>query len=175
MLTLEELLARLPPEVNRFADAVRRAPADELSTCLRRKLESDHGFPNLLGIYLTERGLGLWNYCDGAAIDKTGQPRFHRWLEGFYGVIVDLTADQYAGFPPGPLVTPYRDWHESIRHPLFPSEPAKWDESDDRPGFPGDRSFRESYATVLAYMRPAPCGCSSFPSTWGMTIRPGPM
>ena len=66
----------------------------------------------LLGQYLSDSGLGAWSYREGA-LDPF---LTHAWVERD-GLIVDITADQFADMSEPVLLTTDRTWHDA----RFPS------------------------------------------------------
>lgn len=70
----------------------------------------------LLGQYLADSGLGEWTYVSGMRDGST-----HAWIERD-GVVVDITADQFADVTSPCIVTRSSQWHErwtamAGRHP----------------------------------------------------------
>ena len=64
----------------------------------------------LLGHYLAECGLGEWRYR-GGMLDQQS----HGWIEQD-GLIVDITADQFADVAEPVIVTRRSPWHERWSH-----------------------------------------------------------
>lgn len=63
----------------------------------------------LLGYYLKTQGFGTFDYVSGAGWDENGEWYSHAWIRQG-NVIVDITADQFAGQPPV-VVTDTSPWH----------------------------------------------------------------
>lgn len=62
----------------------------------------------LLGQFLVDSGLGDWRFCAGYRDDPF---RAHAWLEQD-GLILDITADQFADVHESVWLTRDRTWHE---------------------------------------------------------------
>lgn len=69
---------------------------------------------NLLGKYLRSIGLGGWTYMCGCRGDmETGTFCTHGWLQK-YGLIVDLTPDQFPDAPAKVIVSRESEWHKQF-------------------------------------------------------------
>lgn len=69
----------------------------------------------LLGEYLRNCGLGEWTYCSGISPpDGDMFQSSHGWLERD-GVIVDITADQFATGQPAVVVTRDPSWYATFQ------------------------------------------------------------
>lgn len=71
----------------------------------------------MLGQYLSDSGLGTWSYRCGIERDLFVS---HAWVERC-GLIVDITADQFADISERVIVTTDRTWHDA----RFPSGPSR--------------------------------------------------
>jgi hypothetical protein len=65
---------------------------------------------DLLGQYLADSGLGEWTYRSGELPDSGNT---HAWLERD-GVLVDITADQFADVEDPVIVVQGSEWHERL-------------------------------------------------------------
>jgi hypothetical protein len=63
----------------------------------------------MLGQYLIHSGLSAWNYCYGIDPDSLSS---HAWIERG-GLIVDITADQFADISERVIVTTDATWHDA--------------------------------------------------------------
>lgn len=64
----------------------------------------------LLGTYLSEKGLGDFNYISGGK--KIGKWSSHAWLEQ-NGLIIDITADQFEDQDLKVIVVRNSNWHNN--------------------------------------------------------------
>lgn len=101
--------------------------------CARSDLPTMKDFPRgscgdasiLLGQYLFDHSLGLWEYVGG---EREPDLHSHAWLE-LGGLIVDITADQFEDVGEPVIVTRDRSWHMQFKYPE-PRHPARIGEYD---------------------------------------------
>lgn len=108
-----------------FRAAILRCPRGDLPTLKNFPDGSCGDAAILLGQYLFDRSLGLWQYAGG--FRKTDL-RSHAWLERA-GLIVDVTADQFEDVEEPVLVTRDRSWHAQFVYPE-PRHPARISDYD---------------------------------------------
>lgn len=123
MLALPELdgpgAEAIRAAAGRFRAAIQRCPRHLLPVTL-------HAFPRgacgdatiLLGEFLAAEGFGTFDYVAGERFGPHYQS--HAWLERD-GLIVDITADQFAGAKEPVIVSRENRWHRrfrrDVRHP----------------------------------------------------------
>jgi hypothetical protein len=104
-------------QVREAATALRTA----ILRCPRSDLPTLKNFPHsacgdasiLLGQYLFDHSLGLWEY---AGDERELDLHSHAWLERD-GLIIDITADQFDDVDEPIIVTHDRAWHAQFAHP----------------------------------------------------------
>jgi hypothetical protein len=108
-------IADLRALATRFRNAIRATDPAEVDPEVRFIVA---GFPKgscgevclLLGHYLRENGFPAAEYVNGIR-PRDGES--HAWIEND-GIIVDITADQFAEIADPVLVTVDRDWHDEF-------------------------------------------------------------
>lgn len=103
-----EAITRLATE---FRNLLATHPKDDLPVGFRYFPLGACGDASLvLGRFLRDQGFGSWRYMMGIRENDT-----HAWLSRD-GLIIDITADQYADFPHGPVfISSDVSWHEGFR------------------------------------------------------------
>lgn len=129
-MACDERAGRQDAEEIRKAAHVFRAA---ILSCPRSDLPTFRDFPNcscgdaavLLGQYLYDRSLGLWEYVGG---ERESDLHSHAWIE-HAGLIVDITADQFEEVDEPVIVTRDRSWHRQFTDP-GPRNPARISDYD---------------------------------------------
>ena len=67
----------------------------------------------LLGTYLAEIGVGTFEYVEGDRGEGC-KPASHAWLEGG-GLIIDITADQFAEVSEPVIIAETSAWHQTFK------------------------------------------------------------
>jgi hypothetical protein len=102
-----------------FRAAILRCPRSDLPTQKNFPHGSCGDASTLLGQYLFDQSLGLWEYTGG---ERERDLHSHAWLE-CDGLIIDITADQFEDVDEPVIVTRDRSWHAQFvyseaRHPV---------------------------------------------------------
>ncbi len=91
-----------------FRTAILACPPESLLPTLRDfPLGACGDASILLGEFLHERGAGEWDYLAG---ERNGDQHSHAWVEQ-NGLIIDITADQFADVEEPVIITRDREWH----------------------------------------------------------------
>ncbi|MFG0602485.1 hypothetical protein ACF8PL_19075 [Delftia sp. WSY_4] len=92
----------------------------------------------LLGAYLSDQGILGFKYATGKRKKpKSSAEDHHGWLIR-EGLVVDITADQFADAPAGVIVEHNSSWHQKFKPDLPPS----------------DGDFRNRLCSATAYLAP---------------------
>jgi hypothetical protein len=112
----DELLGRIRATAERFRAGIEAADFGDLGGNLKDfPHRCCHHAAKLLGIYLFDRQLGLFQVIAGRRGERQGEE--HVWLE-CDGVVVDITADQFTDWPGGRvLVARSSAWHSKWDRP----------------------------------------------------------
>ncbi len=119
-LSAEQFAAEIREAATIFRAAILRCPRSDLPTLKNFPHGSCGDASILLGQYLLDHSLGLWEYIGG---EREQDLHSHAWLERD-GLIVDITADQFDDIDEPVITTHDRGWHAQFVHPE-PRHPAR--------------------------------------------------
>ncbi len=113
--TPDQRLDQLRTAAARFRMAIERCNRNELGIGFEKFPEGSCGdATQLLGAYLADEGFGTFTYVSGWRGHPNSGGYSHAWLEAD-GIIVDITAEQFAGIDQKVIVTRHSDWHAAFQ------------------------------------------------------------
>jgi hypothetical protein len=135
-------LDRLRELAGAFRDAIERADRNRLPIEFRDFPSGSCGEATLLlGIFLTDQGMGTFRYVCGWRDDHS-----HVWLEAD-GLIVDITADQFPEISERVIVTRCSRWHSAFERDGDPHE-ADYRIFDERARRQSERTYKVIVAGI---------------------------
>jgi len=112
-----------------FRQALVRMDRDEFVSLANFPVGACGDAAPLLGHYLLDQGFGTWTYVNGERPQGNHGFESHAWIEQ-EGLIVDITADQFADISDAVIVTTDQSWHSQFRV-ADATHPARIDIYDD--------------------------------------------